>query len=101
LRLPGHQTVTLKNIRPPAKTPALNPQAMVGRRAVVPAAAAQAAMKAPESSRAPVVEDVAAGTMPALQEAVAVLFGPENGPWERTLGARGAGRSRLETPTAH
>ncbi|MBK9137685.1 MAG: site-specific DNA-methyltransferase [Verrucomicrobia bacterium] len=66
LRLPGNKTVTLKNIRPPAKTLALSAEAVVAadvsRRTSSPA----------ESQRGL--------TSAATEEPpVAILFGPENG----------------------
>ena len=85
LRLPGNQTVTLKNIRLPAKTLALSAEAVVERSAAVPAAAAPPATRASETSRAVVADATAAGRMPALQEPVAILFGPENGPLSERL----------------
>jgi adenine-specific DNA-methyltransferase len=64
LRLPGNQTVTLKNIRPPAKTLTLSAEALVEK---------------------PSLKNLAddASAQPALvreADAVAILFGPENGP---------------------
>jgi adenine-specific DNA-methyltransferase len=64
LRLPGNQTVTLKNIRPPAKTLALSAEALVDK-----------------PSLKNLADDVS--KQPALDpdaDAVAILFGPENGP---------------------
>ncbi len=64
LRLPNNQTVTLKSIRPPAKTLALSAEAVVDR-----------------PSLANLADD--ASKQPALTretDAVAILFGPENGP---------------------
>jgi adenine-specific DNA-methyltransferase len=64
LRLSGNQTVTLKNIRPPAKTLALDAEALVDK-----------------PSLTNLADDVA--KQPALAretDAVAILFGPENGP---------------------
>ncbi|MES2708872.1 MAG: site-specific DNA-methyltransferase [Verrucomicrobiota bacterium] len=63
LRLPGNQTVTLKQIRPPAKTLALSAEAVID---------------------APTLNNLAenASSQPGMlrdQEAVAILFGPENG----------------------
>jgi adenine-specific DNA-methyltransferase len=63
LRLPGNQTLTLKNIRPPAKTLALSAEAVIDK-----------------PSLANLADDAAA--QPALDresEPVAILFGPENG----------------------
>jgi adenine-specific DNA-methyltransferase len=64
LRLPGNQTITLKQIRPPAKTLTLSAEALVEKR-----------------SLANLADDVDA--QPSLtrdMDAVAILFGPENGP---------------------
>jgi adenine-specific DNA-methyltransferase len=71
LRLPGNQTVTLKNIRTPAKTLALSAEAMVerGKRSEV---RGQKAEDAGSDLRSPTSDP---GTEP-----VAILFGPENGP---------------------
>jgi adenine-specific DNA-methyltransferase len=69
LRLPGNQTVTLKNIRPPAKTLALSAEALVDK-----------------PSLANLADD--ASKQPALArdtDAVAILFGPENGPLSERL----------------
>ena len=69
LRLPNNQTVTLKSIRPPAKTLALSAEAMVDR-----------------PSLANLADD--ASKQPALAretDAVAILFGPENGPLNERL----------------
>jgi adenine-specific DNA-methyltransferase len=69
LRLPGNQTVTLKNIRPPAKTLALSAEAVVDR--VNLANLADDASKQPALARD--------------SDAVAILFGPENGPLSERL----------------
>ncbi len=69
LRLPGNQTVTLKKIRPPAKTLALSAEAVVDK-----------------PSLANLADD--ASKQPALTrdtDAVAILFGPENGPLSERL----------------
>jgi adenine-specific DNA-methyltransferase len=69
LRLPGNQTVTLKNIRPPAKTLALSAEAVVDK-----------------PSLTNLADD--ASKQPALTrdtDAVAILFGPENGPLSERL----------------
>ena len=63
LRLPGNQTVTLKQIRPPAKTLTLSAEAIIdGSAGFQPA------------SEAKHRQDAGATT-----EAVAILFGPDNG----------------------
>jgi adenine-specific DNA-methyltransferase len=69
LRLPGNQTVTLKNIRLPAKTLALSAEALVDK-----------------TSLKNLADDVS--KQPALArdaDAVAILFGPENGPLSERL----------------
>lgn len=69
LRLPGNQTVTLKQIRPPAKTLGLSAEALVDK---------------------PTLDNLAedASSQPGLLrdlEPVAILFGPENGPISERL----------------
>jgi adenine-specific DNA-methyltransferase len=69
LRLPGNQTVALRNIRPPAKTLTLSAEALVDR-----------------ASLANLADD--ASMQPALtreSDPVAILFGPENGPLTERL----------------
>jgi adenine-specific DNA-methyltransferase len=64
LRLPANQTVTLRNIRPPAKTLTLDAEALVDK-----------------PSLTNLADDVA--KQPSLtreSDPVAILFGPENGP---------------------
>jgi len=63
LRLPGNQTVTLKQIRPPAKTLALSAEAIID--------APSLGNLAEDASKQP--------SMLRDTEAVAILFGPENG----------------------
>jgi len=73
LRLAGNQTLTLKHIRPPAKTLALSAEAVVatgGGTGVLEVRDAEASIRNPTS-----------GT----EEAVAILFGPENGPISERL----------------
>jgi adenine-specific DNA-methyltransferase len=64
LRLPGNQTVTLKNIRPPAKTLTLSAEALVDKPTL--GNLADDASKQPSLARE--------------SDPVAILFGPENGP---------------------
>ena len=64
LRLAGNQTATLKNIRPPAKTLSLSAEALLEKPSL--ANLADDAAKQPELTRE--------------ADAVAILFGPENGP---------------------
>lgn len=84
LRLPGNQTVTLKNIRPPAKTLTLSAEALVAQAsspagsAGVPARSSQRAARTPPE---PAGEDACATT----EAPVAILFGPENGPLSERL----------------
>ena len=73
LRLPGNQTVTLKNIRLPAKTLALSAEAMVED-------VGQASRLSPSSEEKVRDRRDACPTQP-----VAILFGPENGPLSERL----------------
>jgi adenine-specific DNA-methyltransferase len=82
LRLPGNQTVTLKNIRPPAKTLALSAEAIVstvGLRCSAaqtpPSAPAARTKNGDAQQRVPTDDD----------QPVAILFGPENGPLSERL----------------
>jgi adenine-specific DNA-methyltransferase len=71
LRLEGNKTVTLKNVRPPAKTLSLSAEAMVDATALGNGATlADAVQEAKEKN----------GTaLPLSQKPVAIVFGPENG----------------------
>jgi adenine-specific DNA-methyltransferase len=69
LRLSGNQTVTLKNIRPPAKTLALSAEALVDKPSL--------GNLADDASRQP--------ALARDTDAVAILFGPENGPLSERL----------------
>jgi adenine-specific DNA-methyltransferase len=69
LRLPGNQTVTLKNIRPPAKTLTLDAEALVDKPTL--------ANLADDVSKQP--------SLTRESEAVAIVFGPENGPLTERL----------------
>jgi adenine-specific DNA-methyltransferase len=84
LRLPGNQTVTLKHIRPPAKTLALSAEAAVDvGQAFQPAGSADFPVRspAPATGKSPEPADRNVGpTQP-----VAILFGPENGPLSERL----------------
>ncbi len=64
LRLPGNQTLTLKNIRPPAKTLTI---------------AAEATIEAP-SLHDLSAEAEGSGNLVKDEKLVAIVFGPENGP---------------------
>jgi adenine-specific DNA-methyltransferase len=68
LRLPGNQTVTLKHVRPPAKTLALSAEAMVASPNAAGAESAKSEIRNPKS-----------------EIPVAILFGPENGPLSERL----------------
>ncbi|MBI3663396.1 MAG: site-specific DNA-methyltransferase [Acidobacteria bacterium] len=70
IRLPGNRTVTLKNIRPPAKTLSLSAEAMVDATANGKATLADAFQEAKEKS---------GQALPLSQKPVAIVFGPENG----------------------
>ena len=76
LRLPGNQSVTLKNIRPPAKTLALSAEAVIERstgfQPVRPAGVPPATL----SGETP---DIRTGEDACAPEPVAIVFGPENG----------------------
>jgi adenine-specific DNA-methyltransferase len=71
LRLDGNRTVTLKNIRPPAKTLSLSAEAFVDASAPGLTLSLEDAVKeaAEKSGR----------TLPLSQKVVALVFGPENG----------------------
>ncbi len=73
LRLPGNQTVTLKNIRSPAKTLTLSAEALVED-------VGQASRLSPSSEEKVRDRRDACPTQP-----VAILFGPENGPISERL----------------
>jgi adenine-specific DNA-methyltransferase len=71
LRLEGNNTVTLKNVRPPAKTLSLSAEAVVdatapGQKATLDDAVQEAKEKSGMS-------------LPLSQKPVAIVFGPENG----------------------
>ena len=93
LRLPGNQTVTLKNIRPPAKTLALSAEAVVAqisKSAVSPtskSADRPTVERASDSARPAGSEtrDTAGLETCATDQPVAILFGPENGPLSERL----------------
>jgi adenine-specific DNA-methyltransferase len=71
LRLDGNRTVTLKNIRPPAKTLSLSAEAQVdatapGQSPTLPDAVAE-------------TQEKSGNVFPLSQKLVAIVFGPENG----------------------
>ena len=71
LRLEGNKSVTLKNVRPPAKTLSLSAEAMVDAIALGNGVSlAEAVQEAKEKSGL---------ALPLSQKPVAVVFGPENG----------------------
>ena len=70
LRLEGNKTVTLKNVRPPAKTLSLSAEAMIDATANGRATLAEAVQEAKEKSGL---------ALPLSQKPVAIVFGPENG----------------------
>jgi adenine-specific DNA-methyltransferase len=71
LRLEGNKTVTLRNVRPPAKTLSLSAEAMVDATALGNGASlADAVQEAKEKNGA---------ALPLSQKPVAIVFGPENG----------------------
>jgi adenine-specific DNA-methyltransferase len=75
LRLPGNQTVTLKNIRPPAKTLALSAEAVIGVGTARPQDARQETQGSGTGRPHP----------DENEQPVAILFGPENGPLSERL----------------
>ncbi|HEX3105328.1 MAG TPA: hypothetical protein VHQ22_12845 [Terriglobales bacterium] len=70
LRLEGNKTVTLKNIRPPAKTLSLSAEAVIDATANGRATLEDAMQEAREKSGL---------ALPLSQKPVAIVFGPENG----------------------
>ena len=71
LRLEKNRTVTLRNIRPPAKSLSLSAEAMV-----------DASANGQKPSLAEVVdeaEEKSGNRLPLSQKPVAIVFGPENG----------------------
>jgi len=93
LRLPGNQTVTLKNIRPPAKTLALSAEAVVAqisKSAVSPTSKSADRSTVERASPSPSAagletRDTAGLETCATDQPVAILFGPENGPLSERL----------------
>jgi adenine-specific DNA-methyltransferase len=80
LRLEGNRTVTLKNIRPPAKTLSLSAEALVDANGSVAQGShsSPAALPAREKDK-DIEKPQGQKTDPALQRPVALVFGPENG----------------------
>ncbi len=78
LRLEGNKTVTLKNVRPPAKTLSLSAEAMVDATALGngKVTLAEAVQEAKEKS---------GESLPLSQKPVAFVFGPENGAVSESL----------------
>jgi adenine-specific DNA-methyltransferase len=91
LRLAGNSTVTLRNIRPPAKTLSLSAEALVdatapGQKATLGDAVQEAAEKS--------------GNMLALSaKPVALVFGPENGAVSERLVQEAAREAYLKSYT--
>jgi adenine-specific DNA-methyltransferase len=71
LRLEGNRTVTLKNVRPPAKSLSLSAEAMVSPKDLGPP-------KTVEDMKEQALDD-AGGRLPLNDRPVAIVFGPENG----------------------
>ena len=69
IRLPGNKTITLKNVRPPAKTLSLSAEAIIDVTANGKASLADAFQEAKEKS---------GQSLPLSQKPVAIVFGPEN-----------------------
>jgi len=93
LRLEGNKTVTLKNVRPPAKTLSLSAEAIVDATALGNGATlADAVQEAKEQNGM---------VLPLSQKPVAIVFGPENGAvseklvYEAAREAHGKGYARL------
>ncbi len=93
LRLPGNQTITFRNVRPPAKSLSLSAEAEVdataaGQRATVEEAAREAMEKS-------------GSLLPISAKTVGIVFGPENGAvaqstvFEAAREARAKGLSHL------
>ena len=82
LRLEGNKTVTLKNIRPPAKSLSLSAEAMVD--ATAPGQKPTLADAVQEA------EEKSGLALPLSSKAVAFVFGPENGAVSETLVRRAA-----------
>ncbi len=85
LRLEGNKTVTLKNIRPPAKSLSLSAEAMVD--ATAPGQKPTLADAVQEA------EEKSGLALPLSSKAVAFVFGPENGAVSEKLVLRGCKRS--------
>ncbi len=94
LRLPGNQTVTLKNIRLPAKTLALSAEAVVAqisKSAVSPTSksagrsTSQGAAAFPSPAGLETRDTAGLETCATRDQPVAILFGPENGPLSERL----------------
>ena len=91
LRLEGNKTVTLKNIRPPAKSLSLSAEAMVdatapGQRPTL----AEAIQEAEEKSGL---------ALPLSAKPVAFVFGPENGAVSETLVSKAAYEAKAKDYT--
>jgi adenine-specific DNA-methyltransferase len=91
LHLSGNRTVTLKNIRPPAKTLSLSAEAVVERNGISPSPEASGGSRraAPEESQ---ISD--SGAKP-----VALVFGPENGAVSERLVQEAAKEAALKNYT--
>src|SRR5207244_6843154 len=78
LRLEGNRTVTLKNIRPPAKSLSLSSEAIVE--------ALAEGQKATLDDLASDVDEKSKNAPPLSHRPVAIVFGPENGAVSEKLG---------------
>jgi adenine-specific DNA-methyltransferase len=83
LRLPNNQTVTLKRIRPPAKTLALSAEAVIEISSFTPRVSAPQQRQTPALDPRPSTLDPRPSTLETSP--VAILFGPENGPLSERL----------------
>lgn len=92
LRLEGNRTVTLKNIRPPAKSLSLSAEAILngsngnGKPKSLPEAVQEAA-------------EASGRALPFSQKAVALVFGPENGAVNESLVFEAAREARAKDYT--
>lgn len=77
LRLEGNKAVTLKNVRPPAKTLSLSAEAMVDATALGNGGASRTSPDLTDAVQEAKEKNGAA--LPLSQKPVAIVFGPENG----------------------
>jgi adenine-specific DNA-methyltransferase len=85
LRLPGNETLTLKQIRPPAKTLALSAEAVIEAQRALTSTPSPAGGRGEPETPSPPPGGEGWGEGAGSPEAVAILFGPENGPISERL----------------